>query len=104
TIAGHLRECGGQASGGNFNGGWKEVPELERLGYPIAEVSPDGSFVMTKHPDHGGLITSPALKEQLLYEIGDPSRYIVADVVCDLSETEMKDLGGDRVLISGIRG
>ena len=104
TIAGHLLECGGQASGGNFNGGWQDVPGLDRLGFPIGEVDADGSLVMTIHPGQGGLITPAVLKEQLLYEIGDPAAYTVADVVCDITQTEMSQIGENRVRISGTRG
>ena len=104
TIAGHLLECGGQASGGNFNGDWQKVPALERLGYPIAEVDETGDFTMTLHPGQGGLITPAVLKEQLLYEIGDPADYRVADVRCDLTALELEDLGQNRVRVRGARG
>lgn len=104
TIAGHLLECGGQASGGNYNGGWQEIPDLDRLGFPIGEISEDGTLVITIHPDQGGCITPAILKEQLLYEIGDPSAYIVADVVCDITGLEMEHLGKNRVRVLGTQG
>ncbi len=104
TIAGHLLECGGQASGGNFNGGWRQVSDLANLGFPIGEISEDGSLVMTIHPRQDGLMTPAVLKEQLLYEIGDPSAYVVADVICDIMELEMQDLGSNRVKVRGTRG
>jgi len=104
TIAGHLLECGGQASGGNYNGGWEQVPDLDRLGFPIGEIGSDGSLVMTIHPGQGGSITPAILKEQLLYEIADPSAYIVADVVCDITALEMEDLENNRVRILGTKG
>ncbi len=104
TIAGHLIECGGQASGGNFNGGWQDVPDLDRLGFPIAEIDVEGSVVMTIHHGQGGLMTPAVVKEQLLYEIGDPSAYVVADVICDITDLDLEDLGDNRVLISGTRG
>ncbi len=104
TIAGHLLECGGQASGGNFNGGWQQVPDLANLGFPIGEISENGALVMSIHPNQGGLMTPAVLKEQLLYEIGDPAAYVVADVVCDITELEMQDLGGNRVGVCGTRG
>ena len=104
TIAGHLLECGGQASGGNYSGGWQEVPDLDHLAFPIGEISEDGGLVMTIHPGQGGRVTPPILKEQLLYEIGDPAAYIVADVVCDITELEMQDLGSNRVEVRGTKG
>ncbi|HYK91781.1 MAG TPA: acyclic terpene utilization AtuA family protein, partial [Acidobacteriota bacterium] len=104
TIAGHLLECGGQASGGNFNGGWQNVPDLANLGFPIGEISDDGTLIMTIHPRQGGLVTPAVLKEQLLYEIGDPAAYIVADVVCDITEVEMQNLENNRVKVWGTRG
>ena len=104
TMTGHLLECGGQASGGNFNGGWQEVPDLANLGFPIGEVGEDGSLVMTIHPGQGGVMTPAVLKEQLLYEIGDPAAYIVADVVSDITQLEMEDLGNNRVRVRGVRG
>ncbi|HUP58771.1 MAG TPA: acyclic terpene utilization AtuA family protein [Bdellovibrionota bacterium] len=104
TIAGHLLECGGQASGGNFNGGWRDVPGLDRLAYPIAEMREDGDVVLTIHPGQGGLVTPAVVKEQLLYEIGDPSAYVVADVVCDITQASLEDLGQNRVRVSGVRG
>ncbi len=104
TMAGHLLECGGQASGGNFNGGWQDIRNLDRLGFPIGEISEDGTLVVTIHPGQGGCVTPAVLKEQLLYEIGDPSAYIVADVVCDITDLEMKDLGNNRVKVWGTKG
>ncbi len=104
TIAGHLLECGGQASGGNYNKAWQDVPDLDRLAFPIGEISEDGSLIMTIHPGQGGCITPALLKEQLLYEIGDPSAYIVADVVCDITDLEMEDLGQNRVRVIGTKG
>jgi hypothetical protein len=104
TIAGHLLECGGQASGGNFNGAWQDVPDLDRLGFPIGEISEDGTLVVTIHQGHGGRVTPAVLKEQLLYEMGDPSAYIVADVSCDITPLEMEDLGNNRVRVWGARG
>jgi len=104
TIAGHLLECGGQASGGNFNGGWADVPGLANLGFPIGEIAEDGTLVMTIHPRQGGLMTPAVLKEQLLYEIGDPAAYIVADVICDITQLEMEATGANRVRVIGVRG
>lgn len=103
-VAGHLLECGGQGSGGNFAGGWESVPDLANLGYPIAEVEESGEFVVTKHPGLGGLVTPAVLKEQLLYEIGDPRAYVTPDVVADFTSFRLEDLGRDRVRVRGVRG
>jgi hypothetical protein len=103
-VAGHLLECGGQASGGNFAGGYEQVPDLANLGYPIAEVEESGEFVVTKHSGLGGLVTPAVLKEQLLYEIGDPRAYVTPDVVADFTSIHLEDLGANRVRVFGIRG
>jgi Acyclic terpene utilisation family protein AtuA len=104
VIAGHLLECGAQASGGNFAGGWPDVPDLARIGYPIADVDASGRMVISKHPGLGGRITPAALKEQLLYEIGDPRAYRTPDVTADFTTLALRDLGGDRVEITGVTG
>jgi acyclic terpene utilization AtuA family protein len=104
VIAGHVLECGAQASGGNYAGGWPEVPDLANVGYPIAEVSDSGDIVITKHPKLGGCVTAGSVKEQLLYEIGDPRAYHTPDVSADFTSIQLEDLGGDRVRLSGIRG
>jgi len=103
-VAGHLLECGGQGSGGNFAGGWEQVPDLANLGYPIAEVEETGEFVVTKHSGLGGLVSPAVLKEQLLYEIGDPRAYVTPDVIADFTSIQLEDLGANRVRVFGIRG
>lgn len=103
TIAGHILECGAQATGGNFTRFW-EVPDLWKVGYPIAEVAEDGSFVVTKHPGTGGLVTADTVAEQLVYEMGDPSAYITPDVTADFTSIRLAQQGPDRVRVAGIRG
>lgn len=103
-VAGHLLECGGQGSGGNFAGGYERVPDLANLGYPIAEMEESGEFVVTKHPGTGGLVTPAVLKEQLLYEILDPRAYATPDVCADFTSFRLEDLGEDRVRVVGVRG
>jgi hypothetical protein len=105
TVAGHLLECAGQVTGGYFaDPGFKDVPVLARLGFPIAEVQEDGSFVVTKVPGSGGAVTTASCKEQLLYELHDPSSYITPDVVADFSGVRMREVGPDRVLVEGGTG
>jgi hypothetical protein len=104
TIAGHIIECGAQCSGGNFQGGWPDVPALEDIGYPIVAAEPDGSFVVTKHPGTGGTVTVASVTEQLLYEMGNPREYITPDCVADFTTIRLEQAGADRVRVSGIRG
>jgi len=103
TIAGHVLECGAQSTGGNFSRFW-EVPDLWNVGYPIAEVEPDGSFVITKHPGTGGLVTVDTVAEQLVYEMGDPAAYVTPDVTADFGSIRLAQEGPDRVRVAGIRG
>ena len=105
TVLGHLLECAGQVTGGYFaDPGFKDVPDLARLGFPIAEVREDGSFVVTKVPGSGGMVTAATCKEQLLYEIHDPSSYITPDVVADFTGVRVAETGKDRVAITGGNG
>ena len=105
TMAGHLLECGAQVSGGYYaDPGFKDVPGLARLGYPIAEIDADGHCVITKPAGTGGRIDVHTVKEQLLYEVHDPVAYLTPDVVADLTEAEVIELGPDRVRLTGVRG
>ena len=104
-VAGHLLECAGQVTGGYFaDPPYKDIAGLARLGFPIGEVGEDGSLVMTKVEGSGGAVTARTCKEQLLYEVHDPSRYIQPDVIADFSQVEIEEVGKDRVRISGGRG
>jgi hypothetical protein len=104
TVAGHIIECGGQASGGNFLGDWESVPDLARIGFPIVEAHPDGTFYITKHNGTGGLVSTETVSEQLLYEIGDPKDYITPDCIADFTSIHLEDDGKDRVKVFGITG
>lgn len=101
---GHVIECGAQVTGGNYTGGWDRVPDLARVGWPIAEVYEDGSAVITKPDGTGGLVEAGTVKEELLYEIGDPRSYITPDVVADFSEVRVEDVGQNRVKLWGAKG
>ena len=103
TLAGHLLECGAQVTGGTFTD-WKSVPDWENIGFPIGECRADGSLVITKPPGSGGLVSVGTVAEQLLYEVSDPSDYIVTDVRCDFSQVQLQQLAADRVQVSGARG
>ena len=105
TMAGHLLECGAQVTGGYFaDPGYKDVPALARVGYPIAEIAADGSCVVTKPPGTGGTVTVRNVKEQLLYEVHDPAAYLTPDVVADISQAQLTQVGADRVRLAGVRG
>jgi hypothetical protein len=104
TVAGHILECGAQSTGGNFLGDWKSVPDLAHVGFPIAEAYPDGRVVITKHEKTGGLVSEATIKEQLLYEIGDPRTYITPDGIADFTSIQLKHAGTNRVEVSGVRG
>jgi hypothetical protein len=102
VVAGHILECGPQATGGNYTR-FHEVPGLERPGFPIAEIAADGSFVVTKHAGTGGLVSRGTVTAQILYEIGGP-RYLNPDVVARFDTIEVDEVGEDRVRVHGVRG
>ncbi|AIO24945.1 acyclic terpene utilization AtuA family protein [Burkholderia cepacia] len=105
TVVGHLLECAGQVTGGYFaDPGYKDVPNLARLGFPIGEVAADGSVVITKVPHAGGRVSAATCKEQLLYEIHDPARYLQPDVVADFTHVAVAEEAADRVRVTGGRG
>src|SRR5215475_4868652 len=105
TLAGHLLECGAQVTGGYFaDPGYKDVPGLAEVGYPIAEVDETGEMVITKPAGTGGVVNRLTVIEQLLYEIHDPSAYLAPDVVLDLTNVDVTEIGKDRVRVSGARG
>ncbi|MCX7817114.1 MAG: DUF1446 domain-containing protein [Syntrophales bacterium] len=105
TVMGHLLECAGQITGGYFaDPGYKDVPALARLGFPLAEVYEDGSFIVTKVSESGGLVTLATCKEQLFYEIHDPTAYVTPDVIADFSEVQLEEIGKDCVRVTGGKG
>jgi hypothetical protein len=104
TIAGHIIECGAQSSGGNCQYDWRNIPDLANVGFPIVEASPDGTFIITKHEGTGGRVNVPGVKEQLLYEMGDPHEYITPDCVADFTTIHLEDAGPERVRVYGIKG
>lgn len=104
TIAGHIIECGAQCSGGNCQYEWRSIPNLANVGFPIVEAAPDGSFVITKHERTGGWVIIPSVKEQLVYEMGDPHEYITPDCVADFTTVRLEYEGRDRVRVFGIEG
>jgi hypothetical protein len=104
TVAGHLIECGAQASGGNCLVDWERIPDLANVGYPIVEARADGTFDLVKHPRTGGRISVAGVTEQLVYEMGDPREYITPDCVADFTTITLRQVGKDRVRVSGVRG
>lgn len=103
TLAGHVIECGAQATGGLFTD-WQQVPDWAGIGYPVIDVAEDGSFELGKPAGTGGLIHPGAVAEQVLYEVGDPAHYLMPDVSCDFRQVQVRALSADRVAVSGARG
>ncbi len=104
TIAGHIIECGAQSSGGNCQYDWQNIPDMANIGFPIVEASANGEFIVTKHDGTGGRVNIQSVKEQLLYEMGDPKAYITPDVVADFSSINLADAGENKVRVFGITG
>jgi len=103
-VAGHIIECGAQCSGGNCLYDWRSIPDLANVGYPLVEAKPDGTFVVTKHPNTGGRVSVPTVTEQLVYEMGDPHSYITPDVIADFTTIRLAPDGENRVRVSAIKG
>ena len=104
VVTGHLMECSGQATGGNFSGDWWNIPELDRVGYPVCEMDEDGTALLSKPPGTGGRVSVDTVKEQLLYEVLDPRRYMNPDVVADFTSVHLEEVAADVVRVSGVHG
>jgi hypothetical protein len=103
-VGGHINECGAQSTGGNFLAGWEEVPDMDHIGFPIVEAYRDGHLVITKHEKLGGLVDQRTIKEQLLYELGDPKEYITPDVLVDFTSIQLGTDGENRVTVQQVKG
>ncbi len=104
TVAGHILECGGQASGGNLLADWKSVDNLAEIGFPVAEAYPNGEVVITKHEKLGGKVSFETIAEQLVYEIGDPQQYITPDCVADFTSIKLKEISPNKVKVFDVKG
>ncbi len=103
VVGGHIIECGSQSTGGNFTD-WRKIKFWDNIGFPVLEVKEDGSFVVTKHKNTGGIVSEDSVKEQLLYEMGDPKNYLSPDVTVDFSSISLKEISENRVEVSGVKG
>ncbi|HET6341925.1 MAG TPA: acyclic terpene utilization AtuA family protein, partial [Gemmatimonadota bacterium] len=103
-VAGHVNECGAQVTGGNCLVDWRTIPDLADVGYPIVEATPEGPFVLTKHAGTGGRVSAAVVKEQVVYEMGNPAGYITPDGIADFTTIRLEEEGPDRVRVSGVRG
>jgi len=104
TVAGHILECGAQSTGGNFLGDWESIENFAEIGFPIAEAYPNGDVIITKHENLGGKVSFETVAEQLVYEIGDPQKYITPDCIADFSSIKIEDLGNNRVKVFNVMG
>lgn len=103
-VAGHAIECGTQVTGGNCQADWQSTPDFENIGYPLIEARANGDMVITKHEGTGGRVTQATVTEQLVYEIGDPRRYMTPDVIADFTTIQLSDDGPDRIKLTGVKG
>jgi len=103
-VVGHLLECSGQATGGNFGGDWRSMPDLAHIGYPISEVWESGEAIISKAPGTGGRVSFDTLREQLLYEVHDPHHYMTPDVDVDMTTLHMEEIGPNQVRVTGATG
>lgn len=104
TIAGHIVECGAQCTGGNCSLAWESIPDMANIGFPVVEAEENGNFVVTKQPGTGGRVSVATVKEQLLYELGDPANYLTPDCRADFTSVRLRQVGANRVAVEGVRG